>query len=73
MHDHSKCCDHDLKYCPVCDVAYCTKCGREWYGYKVTYSSTNAPEWVFPETTSGSSGVTISSVFGPIVEPHKHG
>jgi hypothetical protein len=28
-HEH-KTCDHVLKYCEKCDVAYCTKCGEEW-------------------------------------------
>lgn len=28
MHEHI--CKHELKHCPVCDVVYCEKCGREW-------------------------------------------
>lgn len=31
-HNHSHCL-HDLKYCEVCDVVYCTKCDREWGGH----------------------------------------
>lgn len=31
MHDHKyNGCEHKIEYCSHCDVAYCTKCSREW-------------------------------------------
>ena len=27
MHEH---CEHDLKHCGKCDVAYCATCSKEW-------------------------------------------
>lgn len=35
-HCHGEC-QHELKYCAVCDVVYCSKCGREWGKPLVTY------------------------------------
>ena len=32
MHDHEATCAHTLKACDRCDVAYCTKCKRQWDG-----------------------------------------
>ena len=29
-HDHHNHCDHQLKYCDKCDVAYCATCNLEW-------------------------------------------
>jgi len=39
MHAHVVC-NHELKHCRVCDVAYCEKCGTEWYRnhYTVSYN-----------------------------------
>lgn len=33
-HQHFQLCEHDVKYCAVCDVAYCTMCGEEWRRYQ---------------------------------------
>lgn len=31
MHNHHDGhCAHEVIHCPVCDVVYCAKCGREW-------------------------------------------
>lgn len=31
MHGHHDShCQHDLRYCSICDAAYCKKCSREW-------------------------------------------
>jgi hypothetical protein len=30
MHDQCLCEHSDLRYCKVCKVVYCLKCGREW-------------------------------------------
>lgn len=45
-HSHHHGCKHDLKYCEVCDVVYCTKCGKEW-GKTVFYYSYSSP-YVYP-------------------------
>ncbi len=37
-HEHNQC-DHDLKYCPHCDVVYCTKCNREWGKERVVFKT----------------------------------
>jgi len=45
MHEH-KDCKHKLEYCHVCDVAYCTKCEKEWFAkpkYKVWYGTGTSP------------------------------
>jgi hypothetical protein len=36
MRKHEHCCQHELMLCPVCDVVYCKKCGKEW-GQKEYY------------------------------------
>jgi hypothetical protein len=53
MHEHCEC-KHELKHCPVCDVVYCTKCGKEWgktvyiNNYPVTYNPPTTYEPYFP-------------------------
>lgn len=39
MHKH-KVCEHEIKYCNICDVAYCEKCGKQWYSntYYISYT-----------------------------------
>lgn len=70
MHEH-KDCKHELKYCKVCDTAYCPKCGREWgktvyvptYYYINQYGST----WTYPAAnvsytiTAGSTCYTSAT------------
>ena len=29
MHEHCDC-EHELKYCKVCDTVYCKLCHKEW-------------------------------------------
>ncbi len=36
-HDHTEC-DHQLKYCTVCKVPYCTVCGKEWHNYNYSWA-----------------------------------
>jgi len=43
MHNHSHVCEHTLKYCGICDVVYCEKCGSEWK--KPVYY------WTYPNVT----------------------
>jgi len=38
MHEHIQTCNHDIKFCPQCDICYCFLCGKEWYVYKTIYS-----------------------------------
>lgn len=51
-HDH---CDHDLRLCGQCDIAYCAKCSKEWgaqchlYHYPVTWTYTQP---TYPGTTT---------------------
>lgn len=60
MYEHK--CKHErflflLKFCEICDVVYCEKCGREWGNttwacypnYQVTYDSST--------TTCGPMGI----------------
>jgi len=49
-HHHD--CDHALAFCRRCDVAYCTKCDRQWgtlnYWYSAYYPATTTtitPTW----------------------------
>ena len=35
-HNHYTCV-HELRHCPICDIVYCTKCGKEWHTYTITY------------------------------------
>lgn len=60
-HGHSHC-DHEMAYCPICDVAYCTKCGREW-GRRNTWYYTY-PVW----TQYGTYTVSASND-----SSHQHG
>jgi hypothetical protein len=56
-HDHH-CCEHEVKYCKVCDVAYCVKCGKEWKEQSIWHY---APYGITPNvtyTTGMSSGTS---------------
>jgi hypothetical protein len=44
MHKHCEC-DHELTYCPKCDVVMCKKCGREWGKKTVEYVYTYNYPW----------------------------
>lgn len=51
-HKHKHCTHTNLKYCSVCDVAYCTDCGKEWVPEYWTYT--------YPYSTYISTGTPIS-------------
>lgn len=61
---HHAHCEHAMAYCGHCDVAYCSKCSREWgvhsswwpY-YPATTTTTNAPSTY--DTTVLTPGNTI--------------
>jgi len=50
MHTHKHCLHTTLKYCNICDVAYCANCGKEWgqnnwyynYPYTITWGGYDA-------------------------------
>ncbi len=44
-HTHNHC-NHDIAYCRVCDICYCTKCNREW-GTKQYYVDTQPRYWIY--------------------------
>jgi len=60
MHKH-KICEHEIKYCNICDVAYCEKCGKQWYAnnYWISYTPstyvgvTNPPTITYSTHTHG--------------------
>jgi hypothetical protein len=43
VHEH-KDCEHELVYCPHCDVVYCKKCKKEW-GKVVTVTVPVVTPW----------------------------
>ena len=63
MHNHIKC-EHDVKYCEVCDVAYCEKCGKQWHSYTMTYT--------YPTFTVYQGDGTIISPADVKVKLHNH-
>ena len=50
MHEHNEC-EHNLKFCPKCDVVYCTKCKREWGGHSCNWYL-SYPWYTYPYTTT---------------------
>ena len=52
MHEHVEC-EHELKYCRKCDIAYCEKCGKQWYTMIVTY-----PTW-YNNTNTGEYTIQL--------------
>lgn len=70
MHDHySFECQHDLKYCPHCDVVYCSKCKREW-GTTFYYPYRYYPPYTITWASSGqSSGMPYSGTGEYTVNP----
>jgi len=52
---HEHCCEHEqVKYCKICKVVYCVKCGKEWRENFWTYTYTY-PTYSVPYQTAGSS------------------
>ena len=57
MHEHEEC-EHQLKYCKVCDVVYCTKCKKEWgqshytWGYTTPTYTIQPLHYSIPEGTA---------------------
>ena len=59
-HDH---CLHVIKHCALCDLAYCTKCGKEWGGFTTWVTATDS--WDNSTITTGG----VSTIFD---DPHTH-
>ena len=64
MHEHIQC-EHEVKYCKVCDVCYCEKCKKQWYVYNITYIP-NTQTWVGDGTYPYT--VTLSHTHGKELE-----
>lgn len=46
-HDHIQICNHDVKYCFICDTCYCDICNKEWIPkLEVTYSWGTTGEYI---------------------------
>ena len=73
MHKHHHCCHHkNLKYCAICNAAYCTDCGKEWYARSYYYWG-QYPHWT---TTSISDTCTFTTQLPndlDLVTPKSHG
>lgn len=49
-HNHHDHCEHVVKYCAKCDVAYCEKCNKEWRPntYQISWTT---PTYTYPYST----------------------
>lgn len=54
-------CHHVLAHCRECDVAYCTKCSREWGGHRSYRPSPGYPYPWFPSYVAGSPNRSVSA------------
>lgn len=67
MHNHfHNHCNHSLQYCGVCDVVYCTKCGKEW---SATWKLNWYPSW----SGTGASDYQVTYDSNTKVTGHSHG
>ena len=62
MHEHNEC-EHEIKYCKVCDICYCEKCKKEWYKGYYTFTQ--------PYITYGDS--TVEFLPTDRIQNHVHG
>lgn len=70
-HTHNHC-NHDIAYCQICDICYCTKCNREW-GRKVVYEYKYEPYiWTYqgvPYTVTFNNGdYSLTTSNGTVVK-----
>lgn len=57
-HNHQYCgCEHELHYCKICDVAYCSKCGKEWK-YQTQWYTYPYVTYQYNSLTDGNTEVT---------------
>jgi hypothetical protein len=54
-HSHKGCpwCEHELRWCNLCDVFYCTRCGKEWVA-KLSWFFTASPTSVKTNVMNGT-------------------
>lgn len=52
MSNHEHHCHHEFRFCSVCDVVYCKKCGSEWKRY---WCWTTATKPLYSWNQSGTS------------------
>jgi hypothetical protein len=64
MHEHIQC-EHEIKYCKVCDVCYCEKCSKQWHSYNITTYS--------PYITYGDGTIDWQTGTSIIYNGHVHG
>jgi len=69
-HEH---CKHQVEYCPICDVCYCTLCGKEWgqpryyywrYSTPFYYRDNSTPEWSYTDDPNSTGVVKCSHTRG---------
>lgn len=69
---HADHCDHDVTVCNHCDVAYCTKCKKEWGApcnlAHYSYYPTVYPTWTVTSTPNLPT-TTVSSETTWLPEP----
>lgn len=81
-HTHHGHCIHTLAHCAACDVAYCTKCSRQWgSGYSnilwggsnttLTTTTTTNPT-LGPGYPANQSSASPPSVTFDVTVPHSH-
>ena len=71
MHNHvHSCCDHDVKWCSLCQKVYCVKCGKEWgdsqpyvYPYQQSLYWRN-PYFTYSVSNTGGTDVVQTSATG---------
>ena len=72
MHDHH--CAHVLLYCSTCDVAYCSRCSREWGKYyRWTLASPNTSTTTWPNNLTGNTTSDIKYPVGVHSQGHHAG
>jgi len=67
QHEHHDC-EHQVKYCKVCDVAYCTKCGKEWKSQQYHWY---LPQWTYTYS-GGNYAITPTDSTATAGTSHAH-
>lgn len=60
-HEHLKPCEHTVKYCATCDVAYCEACNKEWK------SSTRAIDQYWREYMNPRNEIKLTDAVGATI------
>ncbi len=70
MHKHDEC-KHKIKYCKVCDVAYCKNCFKEWgrtASWTYSYTPIDSITWTDSGTAPYDITTSADSVYNHIHE-----